>query len=282
MKKILYILLIIVFGESCFSKSSPNIYEDDAFENLMYEYYNFCLRYPRSTNDYLKMFYTHDSLNNFSFVRSVSFSPKVKFKFCKDYIDFIDSVYSSDAYAGGVAYMLWKAYYINQSDDDMEYKNGKLYFHNNDDKNIYYAKDFKYIVNEWLSKNTSLSNFSYWKRKQVLDYINIKMCTKDSIVIEYPDSVFNKNRIYDKLVTIIDDSIGKYNPEMSPKDGYILCGIRYYRNGTLRPADESSKFPQGIMNNKRLIEIMDSCLNIDERIDFMQFYYVKQFKKKKA
>ena len=108
------------------------------------------------------------------------------------------------------------------------------------------------------------------------------MCTKDSIVIEYPDSVFNKNRIYDKLVTIIDDSISKYNPEMSPKDGYILYGIRYYRNGTLRPADESSKFPQEIMNNKRLIEIMDSCLNIDKRIDFMQFYYVKKFKKNKG
>lgn len=33
------------------------------------------------------------------------------------------------------------------------------------------------------------------------------------------------------------------------------------------------------MNNKRLIESMDSCLNIDKRIDFMLFYFGKLIQK---
>lgn len=264
---------------SCSSNNKTNkICKEDNFGYLMYQFYNNHLRYPKSTNDYFRMIYVHDSINDFKFAHSLSGKYYVRFNSCKEYVEFVDSVYSSNEYAGGVDYMSWKAYYKNQSDDDIRYKDGKLFFYNKDDGCTYYTYDIKTLVDKWFSGEKKFNDFDGWEWVQISNYINIKMCTVDSITIEYPDSVFDKIKAYKDLACMVNESnINRQNIKSENKTRG--CGIRYYRNGTICPIDGGCDLPEEIVNNKCLINYMDSCVHIDKRIDFMQFYLVKIFKK---
>lgn len=279
-KSLFISISFIVLLTSCnVNNSSGTIHEDGSFELMMYGFYNAHLRYPRSTNDYCRMFYLHDSINDFKFARWHSDSTTIRFESYDDYNRYLDSVYTShsDDHLGMVPYFTWQLFYKNRSEDDMEYKNGKLFFYNKDDGCTYCVNSYVPIVHDWLIKRRTLDaiyEFSTEEQKLMDDYLCVKLCTKDSLVIDFPDSVFNKYECYNKLSDIVDSATINVQ-EFNSNDSIICYSIRYNCNGKIESAEKENILPKEISNNQQLIQYMDSCVHIDKRIGFLQFVFVK-------
>ncbi|MBO4397520.1 MAG: hypothetical protein J5805_03190 [Bacteroidaceae bacterium] len=279
MKKILYILLIIVFITSCTSNNSSNeTYEDTRFEEMMYEFYQNHLRYPRSSSDYCRMVYVYDSLNDFDFARLMSEIPTAKLESYNRYNQFMDSVHIAldGIYGTGSPYFSWQLFYRNMSDDDMEYTNGKIIYHNQDDGCTYYAYDMMNSINDWILNKKSLEDFDVHKMIRTKEFLCFRMCSKDSVFIKFPKKVFNKYKAQKDVWNMVD-SVTMSIQDRMPHKRLLKYGIRYHRNGKIEPIDNRRKLPQEIVNCKPLLHYMDSCINIDNRVEFVQFYFVKRF-----
>ena len=279
MKKILYILLIIVFIASCSSNNSSNeTYEDSRFEEMMYEFYQNHLRYPKSSSDYCRMVYVYDSLNDFGFARLMSDIPTARLESYKRYNQFMDSVYIAlnGEYGSGSPYFSWQLFYRNMSDDDMEFKNGKIIYYNKDDGCTYYAYDMMYSINDWILNKKSLEDFDVHKMIRTKEFICFRMCSKDSVFIKFPKKVFNKYKAHNDVSEMVDSATMSIQDRM-PHKRLLKYGIRYHRNGKIESIDKRRKLPQEIVNCKPLLHYMDSCINIDNRVEFVQFYFVKRF-----
>lgn len=279
MKKILYILLIIIFADSC---SFHKLYVDSQFEQEMYDFYQNHLRYPRSSRDYCESFYKCDSLNNYKFACQLLNSSNLNFKTLDEYNHSLDSayLYYRDHKMGLIPYFSWIGFYKNLSDNDMKYKHGKVLIKKKLDNCTYYANDMMKIVNNWIYNKKPFDKYDTYPPeldRMAREFVCFRMCTKDSILINYPKNIFNKYKAYKDVYEMVDSVTMPIQKRMQHKD-IVKYEIRYHRNGKIESIDKRRKLPQEIVNCKPLHHYMDSCINIDNRVEFVQFYYIKRIK----
>lgn len=279
MKKIIYLAILSMIITSCHpvrvldTSDLDFIFDKKYFTDLMNEFYYNHLRYPESSSDYCYSIYKQDCLNDFKFARIRSGCSTVTFKSYDDYNYFVDSVYSYyKRTCKCVHYMDWPLFYRNMSENDMEYKDGMLIFHNSDKGNTYYTPNIESQIHSWLDEGTYMKDSSIWRRQQVSQYICAKLCSKDSIVINFPDSVFNKIAAHKKIFKMVDSAIINIY-KMNPSQKLFYYGIRYYRNGKIKSTRQGYELPDEIVKNPQLIQYIDSCVHIDKRVDFLQFVF---------
>ena len=86
------------------------------------------------------------------------------------------------------------------------------------------------------------------------------MRSKDSILIDLPETVYDEKKAVDDMSRIVDSVLVHGNKNL-------------HRGGKMETVDRSLALPDEIKNCKQLVHYMDSCVNLDKRVDFIQFYY---------
>lgn len=280
MKKILCLLALVAFvGTSCSLKRAKNepkrisYGERTDLNSEMDRFFLNNLRYPRGTRDYCRRFYLQDSLNNFKFARRLSNKPNVRFNSYEEYNEFMDSVYSEDIKCHqGVPYFSWPRFYRNQRDNDIYCKDGKVFADIEDTDSICYSYDIRNAMHEYYFCEKTEDDFEDERFRTIMKLTCVRAYSKDSLYVDLPKSVFNDGKAYHDMRLIVDSVILQIN-KRNPDAKLFHYAIRYHKNGKFESADkEWDSLPTEITSNKNLIHYMDSCVRIDKRVDFIQFY----------
>ncbi len=282
MKKIYYLLvLLVIVCTSCSDKRKKNEVkgishrESSDLRGEMEAFFLDNLRYPRGTRDYCRRIYLQDSLNNFKFARRLSYKPNVRFNSYEEYNEFMDSVYSEyiKCYQWvGVPYFSWPRFYRNQRDNDIYCKDGKVFADIEDTDSICYSYDIRNAMHEYYFCEKTEDDFEDERFRTIMKLTGVRAYSKDSLFVDLPKSVFDEGKAYHDMRLIVDSVILQIN-KRNPDAKSFHYAIRYHKNGKFESADkEWDSLPTEITSNKNLIHYMDSCVRIDKRVDFIQFY----------
>ncbi len=232
------------------------------------------LRYPSGTRDYCRRFYLQDSLNNFKFARRFSEQPDVSFNSYEKYNNFMNSVYSTYIKQNYtmVCYFSWPRFFRNQRDNDIYCKDGKVFADIEDTDSICYSYDIRNAMHEYYFCEKTEDDFEDERFRTIMKLTCVRAYSKDSLFVDLPKSVFNDGKAYHDMRLIVDSVILQIN-KRNPDAKTFHYAIRYHKNGKFESADkEWDPLPAEITSNKNLIHYMDSCVRIDKRVDFIQFY----------
>ena len=281
MKKIYYLLvLLVIVGASCSDKRKKNEVkrisygERSDLNSEMDRFFLNNLRYPRGTRDFCRRFYLQDSLNNFKFARGYSERPDVSFSSYGEYNDFMNSVYSIyiKYQYFMVWYFSWPRFYRNQRDNDIYCKDGKVFADIEDTDSIYYSYDIRNAMHDYYFRKKTEDDFHAGTFSTIMKLTGVRAYSKDSLFVDLPKSVFDEGKAYHDMRLIVDSVILQIN-KRNPDAKTFHYAIRYHKNGKFESADkEWDSLPAEITSNKNLIHYMDSCVRIDKRVDFIQFY----------
>ena len=282
MKKIYYLLvLLVIVGTSCSEKRTKNEVKSISHRESgdlrveMEAFFLDNLRYPRGTRDYCRRIYLQDSLNNFWFARGWSNKPNVRFNSYEEYNEFMDSVFSvviKCCQGAGVPYFSWPRFYRNQRDNDIYCKDGKVFADIEDTDSIYYSYDIRNAMHDYYFRKKTEDDFHAGTFSTIMKLTCVRAYSKDSLFVDLPKSVFNDGKAYHDMRLIVDSVILQIN-KRNPDAKTFHYAIRYHKNGKFESADkEWDPLPAEITSNKNLIHYMDSCVRIDKRVDFIQFY----------
>lgn len=280
-----YLLLYILFSFFVFvtSCSSYSTSMDEYYEGWIYDFYNSNLRYPKSSTDFCRRFYACDSLNNFEYINGCPLDTILtEINSYYEYNRLLDSIHSFPTMIDGETKSRyktcdWQTFYNNMSNDDIKIKKGKIIFYDRVNKQKYIVKELLPLVHKWcyIDYDEVPLDLSINQEYNIERFVHPKMCTKDSIVIDLPDTILKPYSTYSALYKMVDSATKPIQERLSNND-YIYYIVRYYRNGNIKSAEQERELPDEIINCSPLIHYMDSCVHIDDRIDFMQFYYGKR------
>ena len=279
MKKILYLFALVFITISCTSEKTTEMDLDMIqarirCREMMNEFYENHLRYPRNSKDYCRCFYAHEKLNNFKWARLLSDKPNVTFSSLEDYNEFMDSVYTSQKklYRDAAPNFTWQVFYKNNSDNDIVCKDGLVRFENHSDGITYYTYDIRTSLRRVLLHEYGYKLYSEGELNDICRALSVRMRSKDSILIDLPETVYDRFKTSRDLSRIADSVLSQGNKK--PQNAkFRYMGIRYHRGGKMETVDRSLALPDEIKNYKQLVHYMDSCVNLDKRVDFIQFYY---------
>lgn len=276
MKSIIFTAMTMLLVCSCTHEiysSKYGLCRDDGFKDLMNDFYDCHFRYPKSSEDYCHMFYKNDSLNDFAFARLQSDSSEVHIKSYTEYNVFLDSVYHSHLYGSGMLpYFSWPHMYENMANDDMKCTKKKVIIYNKEDDTRYYAYTVMHVVRKWLYGRKKWRQFDISEKQLIMKYRLIKTCVNDSMRLQLPDSVFDYPKAYSEVYNILIRHTNKNDQKQKTgKMKHYL--IRYYGNGNLVSAEDKRPLPKEFVHDTQAIHFLDSCMNIDKRIKFIQFAF---------
>ena len=279
MKKILYLLAFVFITISCTSEKTTEmdfdmIQAENRCSEMMEEFYQNHLRYPRNSKDYCRCFYAHEKLNKFKWARLLSDKPNVTFSSLEDYNEFMDSVYTSQKklYRDAAPNFTWQVFYKNNSDNDIVCKDGLVRFENHSDGITYYTYDIRPKLQKILLHEYGRRLYGYKDWFAIGPVLSSRMRSKDSILIDLPETVYDEKKAVDDMSRIVDSVLVHGNKNLQNAKFHSL-GVRYHRGGKMETVDRSLALPDEIKNCKQLVHYMDSCVNLDKRVDFIQFYY---------
>lgn len=270
MKNITITIMTMIFVTSC---SRLGMYKENDFGYMMNDFYNCHFRYPKSSEDYCLMFYKNDSLNSFKFACLQSGHSEVPIASYEEYNAFMDSVYDVHARLGDygmLPYFSWPRMYKNKSDGDFKCTKNKVIFYNKEDNTRYYAYTVVPVVRKWLDGKKKWEQFSILEKQLIMNYRIVKTCVNDSMVLNLPDSIIDYQKVYRDVFSILDRHVSQSAQiQRNGKIRHYL--IRYYGDGKLLPVEGNRYLPKEFIHDTLAIHYLDSCMNIDSRIKFIQF-----------
>ena len=270
MNKIIIAVMVILLVCSC---SRLGMYKENDFGYMMNDFYNCHFRYPNSSEDYCNMFFKDDSLNDFVFARLMADTSEVHIESYEEYNAFMDSTYDVHIRLGDYGmphYFSWPHMYKNMSDDDFKCTKNKVIYYNKEDATKYYAYTVMHIVRKWLDGKKKWKQFGIQEKQLIMNYRVVKTCVNDSMRLQLPDSIFDYPKAYHDVFSILDRHVSQRIQEQNDgKMRHYL--IRYYGDGKLVPAEGTRSLPEEFVHDTLAIHYLDSCMNIDSRINFIQF-----------
>ena len=126
-----------------------------------------------------------------------------------------------------------------------------------------------HVVHKWLDGKKAWRQFDILEKQLIANYRVVKTCVNDSMRLLLPDSVFDYPKAYHDVFSILNRHVNHSTQEQNDgKMRHYL--IRYYGNGKLVSAGKRS-LPEEFVHDTLAIHYLDSCMNIDSRIKFIQF-----------
>lgn len=243
---------------------------DDNVTMIMDDFYLSNLRYPTNATDYCYRFYQCDSVNDFSRIKEMSDKDGYVQLSYKDYADCLDSLYDDmmriEQFQADIYYQYGLRHstidLINDKDSILlidRYRKYKLRPQNHicDVFGCFYGQNITfdgYLTN----------NFSDWRR--ICQYKEFKAYTSDTLLLNLPDSILDKNKINKEIYRICNIPIQNIR---NPNSKYYI--MRYCTTKGLDNVNSQCSVSNNLSDNEPLCHYLDSIIKIDERISFVQF-----------
>ena len=273
MKKVFILLFIAICLISSFTEEYESIENSTVFEQMMEEFYLHHLRYPTTGTDYMNQFYKEDSVNRFKYLNLfMPDSAKYTDLSYDEYYQLIDSVYKQEM---KLSFLMQWRYWIFLYYEDIEFKCDKDSIRLIDHQNkIYFtARNLESLLTKYI-KGTMTSRESSDIKNIVFthNYSRVHFCSKDSVIIEFPDSLLNvilpTAHVFELGYPLFKDSVITMP---KGKENDILLVLRYNKKDGISDLD-NNRIPIGNSEpSQRFIQYLDSLIDMDKRIYFLQF-----------
>lgn len=273
MKKAFILLFIAICLISSCIEEYESIENSTVFEQMMEEFYLHHLRYPTTGTDYMNQFYKEDSVNRFKYLNLfMPDSAKYTDLSYDEYYQLIDSVYKQEM---KLSFLMQWRYWIFLYYEDIEFKCDKDSIRLIDHQNkIYFtARNLESLLTKYI-KGTMTSRESSDIKNIVFthNYSRVHFCSKDSVIIEFPDSLLNvilpTAHVFELGYPLFKDSVITMP---KGKENDILLVLRYKKKDGISDLD-NNRIPIGNSEpSQRFIQYLDSLIDMDKRIYFLQF-----------
>lgn len=273
MKKVFILLFIAICLINSCTEEYESIENSTVFEQMMEEFYLHHLRYPTTGTDYMNQFYKEDSVNRFKYLNLfMPDSAKYTDLSYDEYYQLIDSVYKQEM---KLSFLMQWRYWIFLYYEDIEFKCDKDSIRLIDHQNkIYFtARNLESLLTKYI-KGTMTSRESSDIKNIVFthNYSRVHFCSKDSVIIEFPDSLLNvilpTAHVFELGYPLFKDSVITMP---KGKENDILLVLRYNKKDGISDLD-NNRIPIGNSEpSQRFIQYLDSLIDMDKRIYFLQF-----------
>ena len=279
------IVLLFVILSYCFCNSGNNRYQadketdymagSDNLKDIIDSFYYRHLRLPTSAKDYTYMFYKSDSLNHFDYINLYRESNKhfIYLSF-DEYESLIDSLYHTPD--GRINSFLSWLYVFHQRPESFEivFNQDSIGIKDLLTKNVISARNIESLISGFIKSKWSWidSKVKVSEKEKLYNYLNVKVCSKDTIVIEFPDSLLKvlqpTQKIFKLGYPLFEDSVITMP---KGKENDILLVLRYNKKDGITDLDNNRITIDNSEPSQRLIQYLDSLINMDNRIYFLQF-----------
>lgn len=265
MGKFTLTLLFICCISSC---SQYEHCEDDIFREAMDDFYSCHMRYPAGASDYTYMFYKSDSVNNFEYLRARTDEKLEQTISYERYYQVLDSLYPEVV---TYDFSLVFQHFIHEDADYIKITYDKDSIMMKDDKKkiIFTSRNIEELLHE-IDSEEEWKQLDTNERLVILKFQQAKLFNSDSIILLLPDSVFNSGKssvdIYHKGLFLVVGPLAKENKEFRKTQYFRYSkknGITDIKNRKINVAPDERSL--------KLIQCLDSIINIDKRINFIQF-----------
>ena len=272
MKKSIVVISAIFSIFSCMEEYE--YYSNETvFEEIMDEFYSHHLRFPTSGLDFKTQYYKEDSVN--AFKRLNGFMPdsaKYTNLSYDVYYHLIDSVYGKYKKA---SFYMDRLYELFNSHEGIEFicNQDSIKMIDHQHHFIFSARNIESLLKKYI--RGTLTNRESNDIKNIVfthNYSRVHFCSKDSVVIEFQDSLLNvilpTAHVFELGYPLFEDSVLTM-PEGKEND--ILLVLRYNKKDGISDLD-NNRIPIGNSEpSQRFIQYLDSLIDMDKRIYFLQF-----------
>ena len=283
MKNLICLFYTLLFCYSCISIHNKKYQVNDIvsymagsdnFKDVIDKFYLSHLRFPRDANDYTYMFYKKDSINDFNFINSVSYHTRYDNLTFAEYKQTIDSL--SLTPDGKInSFLSWVHAFINCPETFKILRNeDSISVIDYCTNRVISARNFETMFNHFIEGRWSWydSTIKVSEREMVRNYVSVKFCSIDTIAIELPDSLLKAiqptTNILRLSFPLIEDSIITLNKRDSSS---IFIVLHYNMKEGLMDLSNNIIQVKDTMPGHRFIQYLDSLIDLDSRIDFIQF-----------
>ena len=264
MKKLLYlcISMSVCLVLACTKYEYWN--EETIVNQVLEDFYINHLRYPRTAIELADGFYKADSVNDFNFLRSLLNTNKTIDVSNQLYFQSLDSLTSNSS-----LYLKWILLFKNHPDDFVfSFSDDSIIIVDNYHKSIITERNANKIFETYVENEMQLKEWDIQKYLLLHNIIRTKLCNKDSIVVSFPDSVMDTLlptahlfRYGTKLFKHKNIKLHDYDINKS------LVRLRYNKDAGITDLyNRSIK-----VYDTDIVHYLDSLIDLDERIDFIQF-----------
>lgn len=293
-KSVVLFTIIGLVVSSCSTKTKDVKYEDkcdaeygykynETLEDIMDDFYLYHLRYPRSVTDYTYMFYKSDSINHFRHINGLFKTDNYTY-YCsyEKYCQLLDSLFDIKKKQKNVK-AKWQ-YFLWQSGDLIELSSNQdlIKVINHNTKTIYAVRRLEPLIKRVAGGSPTITPFSeewerlYPKDKQcMLKYTQIRFYDIDSIQIIFQDADLNSRHITDEILKLGDSLFdSSYIIVNKGSEFARLYFLNYNKKDGITKAfnnDIDEITIEGTKQKERLVQYLDSLIDLDKRIYFLQF-----------
>lgn len=283
MKNSILLLFIILLYCSC--NSGNNSYQTDKkadymagsdnFKDIIDIFYYRHLRLPTSAKDYTYMFYKSDSLNYFDYINLYrERNNHLNYLSFDEYESLIDSLYHTPD--GRINSFLSWLYVFHQRPESFEivFNQDSIGIKDLLTKNVISARNIETLISGFIKNKWSWidSNVKVSEKEKLYNYLNVKVCSKDTIVIDFPDSLLNAlqltHNVFELGYPLFEDSVITMP---KGKENDILLVLRYNKKDGITDLENNRISIGNTKSGQRLIQYLDSLIDMDSRIYFLQF-----------
>ena len=268
---------IVVIFAICSTFSCIEDYEyysnETVFEEIMDEFYSHHLRFPTSGLDFKTQYYKEDSVN--AFKRLNGFMPdsaKYTNLSYDEYYHLIDSVYGKYKKA---SFYMDRLYELFNSHEGIEFicNQDSIKMIDHQHHFIFSARNIESLLKKYI-RGTLTNRESSDIRYKLLthNYSRVHFCSRDSVVIEFPDSLLNvilpTAHVFELGYPLCEDSVLTM-PEGKEND--ILLVLRYNKKDGITDLENNRISIGNSKSSQRFTQYLDSLIDMDKRIYFLQF-----------
>lgn len=238
--------------------------EETFVKKVLEDYYINHLRYPRTAIELADGFYKADSINEFHFLRSLLNTNKTIDVSNQLYFQILASLTSNSS-----PYLKWILLFKYHQDDFVfSFSDDSVIIVDNYHKSIITERNANKIFESYVENGMKLKEWDIQIHQLLHNIIRTKLCNRDSIVVSFPDSVMDTllptAHLFRYGVKLFKDSnIKLYDYDVNKS----LVRLRYSRNEGIRDLCNRNI----LISDTSIIQYLNSLIDLDDRIDFIQF-----------
>lgn len=263
-------ILICIFAILFLSCEHYESFVDDNVTEIMDNFYLSNLRYPINSADYCYRFYRNDSINDFAWSKLMSNKKNIALTSYEAYNAFHDSLYSIMIEDNLFNPYLYYQYGMRHNTIDLmrDRENCVLI----DKQRKYKLSATNNIENAFEDFHRGTEDFSTfimghmreWNR--ICKFQELKAYTSDSLLLDISDSILDRDKANKDICGILD--IRTENCKIPSSKYYI---VQYSGKNGIHGVNPKDSVPDDVKENKTLCDYLDSILEVDGRIAFIQF-----------
>lgn len=265
MAKIKKCCVYTIFIYLCIACSKDITIPNNDCAIMMAEYYVNHLKYPKTGEEFCKMFYLSDSINEFSRINGFSDDEEQVRQYDFDgYNSSMRSRLVTLWKAGLISTpMVWTYIYDNRENIVFSENDSSIIIKNNKNNRVNIVKNYHKLAENIFLHQSDMSQYDPFDLRLVWKSCDLYFYTKDSVCVEKSteETAGINKRLHDIIGSLI--STKKNNPRV-----HIL---RYSSDKSYNSCIHEDTVPHVLKENKTLSCYLDSCINSDDRIDFVTF-----------